>query len=231
VAPLARTGDPPPGRAADLPLEEAALLQAAQAGDRDAFAALVAPLLPGAYQFALRVLGDPQLAEDVVQEALVRAYVGLTGFRGRAPFRTWVFRIVHNVAMDALRQLGRQHQETSWEEAASGEAGEEGEPRLAEVAPGPEETVLAALGREEILRAVAALPPEQRTVVVLRDVQGLSYGEIAAVTGQSLGTVKSRLHRARASLRAMLARPRRPAADAAAAPQPGRRGGTIRGVP
>jgi RNA polymerase sigma-70 factor (ECF subfamily) len=163
---------------------------------------LVEPLLQPAYQFAVRLLGDRDLAEDVVQDALLKAYAGLGGFRGEARFRTWLFRIVHHACTDCLRRRARRR-EAPWPEAGDARS-EEGFGELADPASGPEEEAVARVGRSEVLRAVASLPVDQRAVVLLRDVHDLPYEEIAAVTGQNLGTVKSRLHRARAALRHIL---------------------------
>ena len=184
--------------------EERSLLRAARAGDRQAFTRLVEPLMQPAFQFAARLLGDRDLGEDVAQEALLKAYSSLASFRGEARFRSWLFRIVHNTCTDALRRQARRR-ETPWAPVAEAGGLEDALSGVADPAPGPEDAVLDRMGRAEILRAVAALPADQRAVVLLRDVHDLSYGEIAAVTGQRLGTIKSRLHRARAALRAALA--------------------------
>lgn len=178
------------------------LIRRAAGRDASAFEELVRPWMQPAFQLAVRLLGDRQLAEDVTQDALTKAFLGLRHFRGEARFGTWIFRIVHNACTDALRQRAR-HPSVP---VAFGAPGPDGGPGCepADARPGPEEVVSARLGREAILAAVAALPVDHRAVVVLRDVQGLSYEEVAAVLGQSIGTVKSRLHRARASLRAAL---------------------------
>ncbi len=157
-----------------------------------------------AFQFAARLLGDRVLGEDVAQEALLKAYSSLAGFRGEARFRTWLFHIVHNTCTDALRRQARRR-ESPWASVTEARGLEDALSAVADPAPGPEAAVLDRMRHLEILRAVAALPADQRVVVLLRDVHDLSYEEIAVVTGQHLGTVKSRLHRARAALRAALA--------------------------
>ena len=180
---------------------ERTLVRRARQGDAAAFEQLVAPLLPPAFQLAVRLVGDRQLAEDVAQEALLKAFTAIRQFRGESRFATWVFRIVHNASTDALRYRGRRPQRSL---SAPGDAPEAPERDVPDSAPGPEEVVLERQGRAGLLAAVAALSPDYRAVVLLRDVQGLSYEEVAAITGQNLGTVKSRLHRARAALRAAL---------------------------
>lgn len=183
-----------------LPAPEADALRRARRGDQTAFNELVAPLMQPAYHLALRLLGDRELAEDVTQEALVKAWLGLRRFRGDARFSTWVFRIVHNACTDALRQRARHPRPLSadWQDEDS--------PARELVDPGPsiEEQVAERDARVQILAAVDALPSEWKAVVILRDVHGLSYEEIAVITGQQLGSVKSRLHRARGAVRAAL---------------------------
>ena len=181
---------------------ERRLLQRARRGDVAAFEQLLAPLMQPALVLAVRLLGDRQLAEDVAQDALLKAFTGIRHFRGDARFATWIFRIVHNACTDAIRYRARRPQ-ASLDAGGSGEhPGPAAEP--ADPAPGPEDVALERHGRAALLAAITALSPEYRAVVLLRDVQGLSYEEVAAITGQNLGTVKSRLHRARAALRTTL---------------------------
>jgi RNA polymerase sigma-70 factor (ECF subfamily) len=200
-----RTGDAVAaghGAAPEAPAgpSEAVLLDRARHGDAAAFEALLAPVMQPAYALAARLLGDRQLAEDVLQDALVKAFTGIRGFRGEARFSTWIFRIVHNACTDALRYQARRPRA-----AQERRADPEGPaPEPVDGAPGPEDVVMERQGRAALLAAIQGLAPEFRAAVLLRDVQGLSYEEVAAITGQNLGTVKSRLHRARAALRAAL---------------------------
>ena len=177
---------------------DADALRWARRGDQAAFTALITPLLQPSYHLAVRLLGDRQLAEDITQEAMVKAWLGVRRFRGDARFSTWVFRIVHNACTDALRQRARRPQApTSWgEDEASLDVPDPG--------PSLEDQVADRDVRARIMAAVDGLPPPWRAVIVLRDVQGLSYEEIAVITGEHLGTVKSRLHRARAAVRQAL---------------------------
>ncbi len=192
-------GDGPSGPPGDE--AERALVRRARRGDREAFDLLLGPLVQPLYQFACRVLGDRDLAEDVVQESLVKAYTGIARFRGEARFSTWVFRIVHNACTDAVRYRARRPQVPLTQPSEDNDAAER---ELVEPAPGPDAVVLERMGTEVILEAIADLPHDQRVLVVLRDVQGYAYEEVAAMSGEPLGTVKSRLHRARAALRAAL---------------------------
>ena len=188
----------PGALAAEAAALERELVRRARRGDVAAFEELLRPCLQPAYQLAVRLLGNRQLAEDVTQDALLKAFTAMGHFRGEARFGTWIFRIVHNACTDALRYRARRPQAPL--PAAEGDGG----PEPVASDPGPEDVVIERQGRAALLAAVAALPPDHRAVVLLRDVQGLSYEEVAAITGQNLGTIKSRLHRARAALRAAL---------------------------
>jgi len=170
---------------------DASLVAAAQAGDQEAFAALVERYQGLVFAVCYRLLGDRDAAEDIAQDAFVRAYLALDRFRG-TNFRAWVLRIAHNAALDYLRSLSR-HRQVPLDRAP--------EERVELESPSPVEQggLVAALEA-----ALAALPPEQRAVVLLVDVEGLPYEEVAAVLGVPVGTVKSRLARARVRLRALL---------------------------
>lgn len=180
---------------------EADLLAQARLGDADAFATLIEPHQRRAYNLALRLLGDPDEAADVAQDALVRVYTRLGDFRGDAAFSTWLHRIVHNMCLDALRWRAR-HPALSLSGGPREEDGVERE--IGSTAEDPADAAVRADQRQAIRRALDGLSVEFRSVVVLRDVQGLDYEEIAAITGVGLGTVKSRLHRARSRLRDLL---------------------------
>ncbi len=180
---------------------EASLVRSARTGDAEAFEQLAAPVLPMAFQLAVRLIGDREDAADIVQDALLSAYVGLGRFSGRSSFRTWLLRIVHNAAMDVLRYRARHPQVplASREDAPGAPVTDP-----PDSAPGPEEKAVARWQRAQIVQALQRLYPTFRVVVVLRDVHGLSYEEIGGITGVPVGTVKSRLHRGRAMLRADL---------------------------
>lgn len=173
------------------------LVRAAAKGDEEAFAQLVRLHENKAYHLALRMCGSPEDAADVAQEAFLAAWRALPNFRGEAGFSTWLYRLVNNAAIDHLRKNKKQRFDVSLDD-------EETYVDTPDAGPGPQE---AAEGRE-LQQAVAAgldrLGEDHRQVLVLREVQQLSYEEIAGTLGLDLGTVKSRLSRARNSLRKIL---------------------------
>ncbi len=180
--------------------DEPGLLERSRQGDLDAFNRLVERYQNPVYNLCLRMLGSPQAAEDATQESFISAFRAIQTFHGEA-FRAWLLRIASNACYDDLRRR-RGRQAVSLDEP-HGE-----EQRTLDVpATGltPEERAeQQELGRL-IQQALADLHPDQRVCIVLCDVQGLDYTEIAQVLGISLGTVKSRIFRGRAQMRALLA--------------------------
>ena len=179
-------------------MDEQALIQAAKAGDLDAFNRLVLSYQGLAFNVALRIMGEEAGAADATQEAFISAHRGLKRFRGGS-FRAWLLRIVTNACYDELRRRKRRPA-VSLDEMAE----QESALPIASPGEGPE----AAAQRAELIRAIEdclkGLTPEFRAVAVLVDVQGLDYKEAAESIGKPLGTVKSRLARARAKLRECL---------------------------
>ena len=178
--------------------DEAAVIARAVAGDRTAFAQLVEHYQSACYGLAWRLLGDADQAADATQDAFVHAYDAIGGFRGGI-FRSWLLRITANASYDILRRAQRR----PTTELPDPEVGEAELPD--ESAPNP---ILEA-ARAELYRhldaALRLLPPDQRIAVVLCDVYGMDYGEVAEATASALGTVKSRIHRGRLRLRELMA--------------------------
>jgi len=164
-----------------------------QQGDSDAFNELVLRYQGAAYGLALRLTGDAGMAEDAVQEAFLSAFQGIGRFRGGS-FRAWLFRIVANAAFTQMRRAQRRP-------AQSLEATIEATAWSPPAGDTPEDMALAQERGRELARGLASLPPDFRLAVLLRDVHGLSYEEIAQSTRASLGTVKSRIARGRSLLR------------------------------
>lgn len=179
-------------------MDETALIKAAQQGDIDSFNRLVLAYQHQVYNLAYRIMGEEAAAADAAQEAFISAYNHLKSFRGGS-FKSWLLRIVTNACYDDLRRRKRRPA-TSLEELMGDETGETGFD-LPEPTDGPE-TLLQRREMAALLqRGITTLPEDQRIVLVLSDVQGLSYDEIAEITRSNLGTVKSRLSRARTKLR------------------------------
>lgn len=181
--------------------EEQRLVEAGQRGDVDAFNQLVRLYETRVYNLCFRMLGDPDLAADVTQDSFISAYRNLAKFRG-GMFRSWLLRIATNACYDALRARKRRRV-TSLQAMSEDEDGGTGF-ELPDNSESPDEFALRRELGIAIQRGLEALPEDQRVVVILSDVQGMAYEEIAEVTGANLGTVKSRLSRGRARLRDIL---------------------------
>jgi RNA polymerase sigma-70 factor (ECF subfamily) len=180
----------PPGRAGPADHE---LVARARGGDREAFRLLVERYEGRAYAIAYGFVGHREDARDIVQEAFLKAYRTLGGFRGDSSFYTWLYRIVVNLAIDHRRR----------ERPVPLEQPE----RLADTrGEGPADQTYRGELREAIRAAVDALPAEQRRVIILRELEGLSYAEIADTEQVPIGTVMSRLFYARRKLQAALGR-------------------------
>jgi RNA polymerase sigma-70 factor, ECF subfamily len=184
-----------------LPVSEETLIARAQAGDRRSFDELVARSYPLVFNTAYRVLGDMDQAADATQAAFVRAYRSLPNFRGSSSFTTWLYRIVTNVCLDMVRGQRRRPQSFT-EEAEDTETPDRDTP---DERAGPEERALQSELQTAVHEALQRLRPEHRTVLALYDLSGFSYEEIASMLGLPLGTVKSRINRARTVLREEMA--------------------------
>ncbi len=185
----------PATEAADLP-DEAALVRGARDGSLDAFNALVDLHQRPAYNLCLRMLGSSAAAEDAAQDAFLSAFRHISSFKG-ANFRPWLMRIAANACLDELRRRGRRP-------AVSLDApvpGSDDPPDAPDAAPGPEALALRREQRDAVQAALLLLPPDQRMAVVMCDVQGFAYEEIAEAMRTSVGTVKSRIARGREKMR------------------------------
>jgi RNA polymerase sigma-70 factor (ECF subfamily) len=181
-------------------IDERALIQRCIAGDATAFEPLVEKYRQRVWRLAYQVLHDREEAWDVAQEAFVRAFHSLPSFRGQSAFYTWLFRITVNVATDRHRQRGAQARAFGPERVTE----EEWARTTPDPGGGPEQQAARKEQRERIRSALDALPPKARTIIMLSDVEGLSYREIAEVLNCPIGTVMSRLHNARKRLKTLL---------------------------
>ena len=192
-------------RARPAASEEAPLVAELQAGSEEAFAYLLGVYQNPVFNLISRILENPAEASDVLQDVFIKVFKGIRQFHGNSSLKTWIYRIAIHEASNHRRGWIRRH----WHEPLSiDDTGAEGALSAAEVRAGGETPyrLLEQAERQEILlRALASLAQPYRTVVVLREIEGLAYDEIAQVTGMAEGTVKSRLMRGRELLRRKLA--------------------------
>jgi RNA polymerase sigma-70 factor (ECF subfamily) len=177
--------------------DESELVERSKGRDLSAFNQIVERYQSHVFNLSARILGDRATAEDVAQETFISAFRATDGFRGGS-LRGWLLRIASNRSYDSIRSTKRRS-ENSLDESLENPSFQP-----ASKDPSPEQMALRGELRDEIQAAVLSLPPDQRAVVVMIDVQGLSYDEASEATGASLGTVKSRLSRARAAVRGYL---------------------------
>jgi RNA polymerase sigma-70 factor (ECF subfamily) len=179
-------------------MDEAGLIRDAQSGDLDAFNRLVLAYQDLVYTQAYRLIGECEAAEDAAQDAFISAYRAIRTFRGGS-FKAWLLRIVTNACYDELRR--RKRRPTSPLEPVNQEDEEIESPSwIADQAGSPEQEVERAELRQAVEHCLGELPAEFRAVVILVDIQGLDYAETAQAVGTPVGTVKSRLARARLRL-------------------------------
>lgn len=177
--------------------EEKNLIRAVKAGDTEAFAQLVRAYEKQVYSLCLRMVSDPADAEDLAQEAFVKSWQGLEFYKFEAAFSTWLYRLTTNLCIDHLRKKKRRPTLSMTVE----EAGEPVQLDFPDTAPQPEEVVLGRERQQLLAQAMERLDVEGRAILTLRVVDGLSYEQIAQVLDIKVGTVKSRLARARDRLR------------------------------
>jgi RNA polymerase sigma-70 factor (ECF subfamily) len=187
---------------ADTSPRDEEVVARAQRGDHEAFRILVERYQGRAYGLALRILRDEEKARDAVQDAFVKVYGSLRRFEGRSSFYTWLYRLVFNQCLDHKRK-DKSGRHVEWEEERFGEE-QVLDPSVAGGLPGPEEELTRAELRVAMAEAIAQLPDEARETLLLREVEGLRYAEIAEALGIPKGTVMSRLHYARKRLQELL---------------------------
>ena len=184
-------------------MNEIALIEAAQQGNVDAFQILVTTYQHLLYNVAYRILGDGDAADDATQQAFIAAYRNLYRFRG-AGFKSWLLRILTNACYDELRRW-KSRPSTSLE-ALGADHSDDDSSWLVDPGEGPEAYVQRRELSQKIQQGLDTLPAEQRIILVLCDIHGLSYEEAAEATNTQVGTVKSRLSRARGKMREYLQR-------------------------
>lgn len=172
--------------------EETNLINRAKKGEIEAFERLIENHQQKIFNFAYSLVGDVEIAKDVTQQALIKAYLSIKKFHGKSSFTTWLYRIINNVFQDELRKPYYKH-ETPTIPISS--------PSNSSNSSAPEEVL--AIKEKQILvqQTIKSLPPDLATIIILKDIQGFSYEEIREIVNIPLGTVKSRLFRAREILK------------------------------
>lgn len=182
-------------------LAERFFLRRLHRGDPRAFTELVHRHQDRVYSLTCRMLGDPQEAEDLAQDVFVSVHRHLPRFRGECRLSTWIYRITRN---HCLNRLKRRVHEANAREAAFRDGGSGAEGFAVTRPPNPDQALVATEERVRVQAALERLEPTHRMLVVLRDLEGLSYEDLARIAELPVGTVKSRLHRARAALARVL---------------------------
>ena len=181
--------------------EESRIVQKVLKGDVNAFEKLVLEYEKSVYNIALRMTGNSEDASDMTQEAFIKAYNSLQSFRGDSKFSVWIYRIATNVCLDFLRSKSRRPTVSL---SVEDNDGEEVQLDVADESQSPELLLDRQMTRESVRRGLDTLSPEYRQILLLREIQGLSYDEISEALGLEVGTVKSRIFRARKKLCAFL---------------------------
>lgn len=180
------------------------LVEKSKLGETTAFDRLVDLYKDRIYNYVARMVHDPIEAEDIAQEAFVKVYRNLPSFRGASTFQTWLYRIASNLTIDSVRRRRRRENTCSLDAPLDTEEGQMAREQEDCSTPGPARDLETAELQRQVHRAIQQLSPKLRSVVVLYELQGLSYEEIADILGCPLGTVKSRLFNARMELKQKL---------------------------
>ena len=177
--------------------QEAMIVRKVLQGDVNAFEKLVTEYEKAVYAITQRMTGNAEDAADMTQETFIKAYNSLSSFRGDSKFSVWLYRIANNVCLDFLRSKNRRPTVSL---STEDDDGEETQLDIADESQSPELLLESSLTRDAVRRGLDSLPPDYKQILLLREIQGLSYEEIAAALGIESGTVKSRIFRARKRL-------------------------------
>lgn len=183
--------------------EEAQVIERVLKGDINAYEQLVTEYEKSVYNLALRMTDNAEDAADMAQEAFIKAYNSLSSFRGDSKFSVWLYRIVSNVCLDFLRKQSRRPAVSL---SVEDDDGEDVQLDVPDESMSPEKQLERKLTRESVRKGLAQLPEDYRQILLLRELQGLSYDEIAQTLDIGVGTVKSRIFRAREKLCAFLSK-------------------------
>ena len=187
------------------PKQEQKLIRRLKSRDEAAFRAVVRLYQDKVYNLVYRMLGDVQEAEDISQEVFITVFKNIDAFRGDSRFSTWLFRIAINHCKNRLKYLGRRARGRTQTLDDTPE-GALGQAALGAQLPRPDSMAVGKELEKVVQRAIGMLDEEHRALIVLRDIEHMPYDEISTITGLNLGTVKSRLHRARVALKEQVRR-------------------------
>ena len=182
-------------------LSEKEIIERVLGGDVNAFEELVLRYEGTVYNLALRMVSNREDAADMTQEAFIKAYNSLPSFRGDSRFSSWLYRIASNVCLDFLRSKSRRPQSSL---TLGGDDDEDVQLEIPDPAAGPEEQLIKKLSMQSLSEGLKLLPDNQRQILAMRELGGMSYAEIGAALSLEEGTVKSRIFRARKKLCAFL---------------------------
>lgn len=177
------------------------LVKQSMQGETRAFEELVSQYHNKVYALAYRYMGNEEDAYDMAQETFIKAFRSLRSFKGNSSFSTWLYRVTTNVCLDELRRRKRRIVAISLDEPLATQEGDEVEKEIADSSPGVDILYEQKEFSQYIQQLLNEMKPEHKTAIVLRDVMGFSYEEIAEIMNCSMGTVKSRISRAREGLR------------------------------
>lgn len=193
------------------PTDEALIEKYLAEGDMQVFKTLVRRYQQRVFSAAYRILGNSEEAEEIVQDTFVRVHQNINKYRANSTFASWIFRIAHNLCMDYMRMKQRRGLPNQISFDSQGQvAEEEGHfnptlGQLTDMRPGPSVSLEMEEQTKIIEKSIQNLPESQKTVLILHDLHGFSYQQIADIVGTSIGTVRSRLHYGRSKLRENLA--------------------------
>jgi RNA polymerase sigma-70 factor (ECF subfamily) len=185
------------GSSTDNNDDDEELVKRCAGGEREAFNDLVLKYQKKVFSVAYRFVGDPEEANDLAQEIFTAAYQNLKSFRGDSKFSTWLFQIATNRGKNRFKYLKRRGFFTNKGSSETDDLGDQSHRALPDQTANPEELLSGNQIRKAVIEAINELEPDHREIVILRDIEGLSYDEIARILDLPEGTTKSRLHRAR----------------------------------
>lgn len=178
------------------------LIKKAKDGDIKAFEELILLNEKMVFNVVLRMINNPEDAKDISQEVFIKVYKSLNNFNEKSAFSTWIYRVAVNTCIDEIRKRKKVNIISIDEETENGDCAIQ--KQYADTSETPEERFIQNENKNQILKAVNELSNDHKTMIVLRDLHGLSYNEISEITGNTLGTVKSKIARARLQLKNML---------------------------